>query len=245
MVLAVLLAGFAASQAFAGLRIAEHYPIPTKGTGGDIVTFFINDDEIMVTVKPADTAEIAHYGAGIRFNPAEYEFVETRGASVSQVENGRVIVASSYVFSSNGSAEDMSVVFRKISPDWGQLEPEGLDVFTRGRERKVYDSIPAFTPNPSTALPEKLELFQNYPNPFNPSTEIRFSLAGEGPVELAIYNMVGQKVRTLVSEPLAAGEHSVQWDAADDSGQAVSAGIYFYRISTPNGELVRKMLFLK
>ncbi|MBI2052219.1 MAG: T9SS type A sorting domain-containing protein [Candidatus Sungbacteria bacterium] len=243
----VLLACFAASQTFAGLKIKEHYPIPTSGVGGDITTTFIGDDKVMITMAPANRAEIAHYGAGIRFNTTEYEFVETESASVFMEENGLVIIASSYVFSPNRSTEDMSVVFRRISPDWGRLEPEGLDVFTRSRERKIYDPAPAFTPNPdtATALPLELALFQNYPNPFNPSTEIRFSLAGEGSVELAVYNTVGQKVRTLVSEPLAAGEHTVQWDATDDAGDRVTNGIYLYRIKSPNGELVRKMLLLK
>jgi len=96
-----------------------------------------------------------------------------------------------------------------------------------------------------TALPSVVELHQNYPNPFNPSTTIRFALKGSGPSILAVYNITGQRVRTLVDRVLPAGEHSVIWDGRDEAGAEAASGLYFYRLTTSGQELTRKMVLLK
>ncbi|MCK4696300.1 MAG: T9SS type A sorting domain-containing protein, partial [Candidatus Cloacimonetes bacterium] len=99
-----------------------------------------------------------------------------------------------------------------------------------------------------SVAPISCNLYQNYPNPFNPSTTISFSLTAEDPEnsELSIYNIKGQKVKTLVNEVLSAGEHSIIWDGNDYSGKPVGSGIYLYKLSV-NGktEAVKKCLFLK
>jgi hypothetical protein len=73
-------------------------------------------------------------------------------------------------------------------------------------------------------------LYENYPNPFNPSTTVRFALKDNRHATLVIFNTLGQKVRTLVDAPRAAGMHTVQWDGKNDGGQAVSSGTYFCRL---------------
>ena len=86
----------------------------------------------------------------------------------------------------------------------------------------------------------------NYPNPFNPMTTIKYALPTAMDVELTVYNVVGQAVRTLVAEHQSTGHHTVEWDATDDSGHSVSAGIYFYRLQAGGKFLaVEKMLLLK
>ncbi len=85
----------------------------------------------------------------------------------------------------------------------------------------------------------------NYPNPFNPSTTISFSLPEAGNTELTIYNIRGQKVKTLVKERLDAGDHDVNWDGTDDRGEAVSSGVYLYRIRCGNIDRSSKMLLIK
>lgn len=82
----------------------------------------------------------------------------------------------------------------------------------------------------SSALPNDFALHQNYPNPFNPSTEIKYDLSEQGQVVLSIFNVVGQKVRTLVDESKDAGYHRIVWDGKDDLGIGVASGIYLYRI---------------
>jgi FlgD Ig-like domain len=94
-------------------------------------------------------------------------------------------------------------------------------------------------------VPERFELLQNYPNPFNPSTVISWQLAVGNQVELKIYNLLGQEVRTLVNERKEAGYHTVEWDGRDDAGTPVSSGIYLYRIKAGEIIKIRKMVLLK
>jgi hypothetical protein len=95
------------------------------------------------------------------------------------------------------------------------------------------------------ALPKDFTLYQNYPNPFNMDTEIGFALAISGQVTLDIYDILGRKIRTLVADNLEAGYHSYRWNSTDDSGAAVSSGLYFYKIRTGDTDAIRKMLLLK
>ncbi len=95
------------------------------------------------------------------------------------------------------------------------------------------------------ATPEAVTLLQNYPNPFNPLTSIQFVLTKPERVRLEIFNILGQRVRTLVDEYLAAGNKLVGWDGTDDSGKELSSGIYLYRITTAGYSAARKMLLLK
>ena len=89
------------------------------------------------------------------------------------------------------------------------------------------------------------QLHQNYPNPFNPTTTIAYNLASDGPVTLEVYNIKGQKVTTLVNKQQSAGSHTIVWDGKDDSGRAVSSGVYHYRLRTNNNYVSRKMLLMK
>jgi hypothetical protein len=89
-------------------------------------------------------------------------------------------------------------------------------------------------------LPESFDLAQNYPNPFNPSTQISYSLPQAGNVQISVFNVLGQKVATLVDGQKAAGVHVVEFD-----GSAHASGMYFYRIDTENFSETKKMVMLK
>ena len=84
---------------------------------------------------------------------------------------------------------------------------------------------------PGNNKPETFALAQNFPNPFNPSTTIRYALPENTFVNLQIFNVLGQPVRTLVNREQSPGNQSVEWDGKNDRGQKVSSGIYFYRIA--------------
>ena len=92
---------------------------------------------------------------------------------------------------------------------------------------------------------EDFRLAQNYPNPFNPSTVISYQLSGISEVRLAIYNLLGEKIATLVDARQNAGNHQVQWNGRDQSGQQVSSGIYLYRLEAEGGARSRKMILLR
>jgi len=91
----------------------------------------------------------------------------------------------------------------------------------------------------------EISLYQNYPNPFNPSTNIDFDLSQNGQVELAIFDLMGKRSRTLVFGFEKARFKSVVWDATNDFGQRVSSGMYFYWISAGSFHQVKKMILLK
>jgi flagellar hook assembly protein FlgD len=93
--------------------------------------------------------------------------------------------------------------------------------------------------------PTACELYENYPNPFNMETIISYALSREANVELVIYNVLGEKVRTLVDEHQAAGMKKVSWDGKDDRGSEVSSGYYFYRLRADEEAITKKMLLLK
>ncbi|MGB2697244.1 MAG: FlgD immunoglobulin-like domain containing protein [Candidatus Zixiibacteriota bacterium] len=88
-------------------------------------------------------------------------------------------------------------------------------------------------------------LKQNYPNPFNLSTEISFQLPQECKVDLKIYNLKGQRVKTVVEKEMNRGVHILHWDGTDDGGNLVASGIYFYKLKTSDFVCVRKMVLLK
>jgi hypothetical protein len=136
-----------------------------------------------------------------------------------------------------------------LSPD-GQfvyvVDEVGVVTFATGR-----GNTSTVNETPFTAIPDKLNLEQNYPNPFssfstnaaigNSSTTIRYEIPatatnGVVPVELAIYNMQGQLVQTLINESKTPGQYFITWNGVNANGEPVPSGIYFYRIKA--GELV-------
>ena len=98
------------------------------------------------------------------------------------------------------------------------------------------------------SLPRQAVLRQNYPNPFNAETTIRYTLSprmARQRTSLKIYNVLGQKVRTLVDEVQPAGDHTVQWDGRDYQGRPVSTGIYFYRLQSGSHSNTKKLVLLR
>jgi len=93
--------------------------------------------------------------------------------------------------------------------------------------------------------PNKFSLYQNYPNPFNPITTLRYDLPEDALVNITIYDMKGRKISTLVSSQQTAGYKSVQWNATNDKGAPVSAGLYLYMIQAGEFRQTKKMVLLK
>jgi hypothetical protein len=97
----------------------------------------------------------------------------------------------------------------------------------------------------NAAVIQSYKLDQNYPNPFNPSTHINFSIPENTDVTLSVYNMLGQRVKTLVDQPMNAGIHNVAWNGTNEIGETVANGIYFYRLQSDLGAKTMKMMFMK
>jgi hypothetical protein len=93
--------------------------------------------------------------------------------------------------------------------------------------------------------PNEFVLLQNVPNPFNPETEIRFELPQPAQVDLKIYNMLGQVVRTVTSRTYEAGFHAVRWNGKDDAGNRVASGVYIYRMRAGEFVAIRRLVMTK
>ena len=111
---------------------------------------------------------------------------------------------------------------------------------------KPSQPITAVLEEHTATLPQIFVLEQNYPNPFNSSTVIRFALPQAENVELAVYNLAGQKVATLVEGVREAGVYTVRWDGRDESGRELASGVYLYRLRAGQGQVeTRKLLLLQ
>ncbi len=93
----------------------------------------------------------------------------------------------------------------------------------------------------ASGIPGGLALSQNRPNPFSPNTEIRYQLPSPTRARLAIYDVAGRLVATLVDRDMPAGNHAAVWDGRDDSRLAVASGIYFYRLETAEDVRIKRM----
>ena len=94
-------------------------------------------------------------------------------------------------------------------------------------------------------LPNTYNLYNAYPNPFNPVTTLRYDLPEDALINITIYDMMGREVSTLVSSQQAAGYKSIQWNATNDFGKPVSAGVYLYQIQAGEFVQTKKMVLLK
>ncbi len=136
--------------------------------------------------------------------------------------------------------EILAVTVRSLTSD-----PEAISISSAeivGLDGKMSKAVIAT----SAGLPEEFTLSQNYPNPFNPVTTINFALPAPGDVKLAVYNLLGQEVQTLVSGSMEPGVYTAMWNSMDNVGRKVSSGVYFYRLVV-DGKIMstKKMVMLK
>ena len=132
--------------------------------------------------------------------------------------------------------ESDSCLIKIVAFDPGKLTGEdSSDSLFSIHETTGVDDLPAIA----------FSLAQNYPNPFNPSTTIDYSLAGTSPVEIAIFDVNGRKVRTLVSEVKMQGVHKAVWNGKNDRGTSVASGVYFYRLTAGEFTQIKKMILLR
>lgn len=142
--------------------------------------------------------------------------------------------------------------------DAGQIENDIItDIAVDEENNRITGKVAHFStilvaPTSSTptavedqSAPQAFALAQNVPNPFNPSTAITFSIPTAGMVKLAIYNVLGQEVRTLVHGTLGAGSRTVVWNGTDSLGRAVTSGVYFYRLEVGGLTATRKLLLVR
>ena len=123
---------------------------------------------------------------------------------------------------------------------------DGIDTTKiTGEDRKLFIDRYEYLSTKDEGIPTEFALHENYPNPFNPTTTLRFDLPELSDMTLTIYNMLGQKVKTFNMQSTPAGYHSVTWDATNDLGEQVGAGVYLYQLQAKDFVKARKMVLLK
>jgi hypothetical protein len=130
--------------------------------------------------------------------------------------------------------------YKTWNPERGEFQNNTLSL----SERKPYYMLKMDTGSINDTPAPKLYM-GNYPNPFNPDTTLRFSLPGNADINLDIYNVKGQRVRSLINGSYNEGTHNCLWDAKDNTGNRVSSGIYFAVLSYQGNQLSRKLLLMK
>ena len=211
-------------------------------------------EDFILDVRVADFVAVKGYGLQVQYDASQLEFVraltdqplggsEFATPQVLANQAGVLTVAAHGDVVSDGEVA-LSLVFRPMT----EIEDTVIEII----DNQTYDSEFGFNrlalpaPVQLQTRPEVFALANNYPNPFNPATTIKYALPQAADVELTVYNVVGQPVRTLVAEHQNAGRYVVEWDATNDSGHSLSSGMYFYRLQA-GGEFLetKKMLLLK
>ena len=132
--------------------------------------------------------------------------------------------------------QEISLSF--LAPKEDPQKQRGFVLVTKGYYVKTEQ-------NYSPKLSSGFQVQQNYPNPFNPVTQIKFSLPQATKVTLTIYNILGQKVITLINKEMEAGDHSIYWNGRNSAGEGVASGIYLYQLQTEDFSKTKKMLLLR
>jgi len=184
-----------------------------------------------------------------------FGFVEldgTDGRFTARIDGS--VVRSDFILMLTADAVDSLVPSWKVSldPTVGSMNPEVGDSlrlvlfkpFADG-DQYVFEAILGPMLGVKEHIPLISSLSQNFPNPFNPTTEIRFHLGEPMMVTLEIFDILGRKVRTLISDPFPAGEHRVVWDGKNNFGDRVSTGVYIYRLRAGSFVKTNKMLLLR
>jgi len=257
----VVLAG--GSDGFAGILLIKSLD---KGETWEDISPFGMVADLDFAGDSAQTIFAACYNIVFRSTDA--------GASWEEVFNGGgwvtitevIFIPPSTVYIAGGNGIDTTYAFFSRSNDLGanwqqDLPPAPGPVvdLEAGPEEWISFATPnngVYLFQPMTGIPPgqnasaDFRLFQNYPNPFNPETAISYQLSPTGQaalsyVELAVYNSLGQKIRTLVQTRQPAGRYQVKWDGRDEAGREVGSGIYIYRLKAGQYSIGKKMILIR
>ncbi len=227
------------------------------GSNQDAIIYLAVVDEtaegITFAVQAENLANLSAYSVDMLVPTGDWELVSYSDGLASHFEtiqasriNGSAVLYGSavrgYATLAETNVELMSITLRQrsIKPDMPTLSEvtlvSGDGTLTKALIGGMRDAVPA-----------EFALSQNYPNPFNPTTTINFALPIAGQVQLMVYNLLGQEVRTLVTgTALEPGNYKAVWNSLDNQGRKVSSGVYFYHLVVNNKVIgTKKMVLLK
>ncbi len=210
-----------------------------------------NDNRFTITAN--GLAHVRAYAATISFNPNDWELKDVNDGmgkylgtySFYSEDEGRVQFVSSIRGESALTNSDLELVEFGLNPRVDNPSmPELIDIAVVDANHSETKGF-VDTRNVSN-MPTEFALEKNYPNPFNPTTNIKYAIPEAGNVKLVVYDLLGNKIRTLVSSNMTAGHYDAVWSARNDAGLRVSSGVYFYRLMVGNKIVdTKKMVLMK
>jgi hypothetical protein len=206
-------------------------------------------DKVEVPLRVVNVADVYSIEFNLQFNDADFSVVNVASSGIASgfmsgfnVQDNNILIAMAGATPINGSGKVCTVTLQKLRPNVPTALPrveltdgmfnEGnpaMEIVSTDRGREIWG----------------IGLAPATPNPFSKTTALNFSLPQEASVSLAIYNVNGQRVRTLQNGMVSAGQHSVVWDGLDDTGSKVARGVYFARMETADFSATEKIVFLK
>ena len=241
------------SEAFAGNKV-----YPADFSAGDFIYDYLKIDHVerkfgsrFAGALPVEAGYEALYTDSAKTSPnSNYHLSRIEGISAAPEGTEIFLYETFYDTStSQGSMKDEPVGVEYIGEDYKVVTLSFPLYYMRYGQSKAlmeyllinkFNEVASIEQHKEQKLPEKFVLHQNYPNPFNPTTIINYELPITNEVELSIYNLLGQKVVTLVSKKQIAGHHQVEWDAS-----GFASGVYYYRIEAGEFVDVKKMVLLR
>jgi len=214
-------------------------------------TYGVTGDDISIPLLVEANTEIAGIELHLKYDSENLEYIKTESELLGEltvyVNNGAIHVVWEDIDNTFSTKSDVPIVqfHFNIKDDFeseSEIEITNAEIVDIKGEAYNLNLIngKVIKGSPSIVLPEEYSLEQNIPNPFNPITEIRFSLPEASDVCLEIFNIMGQRVQTLVNEPLEAGYHSYTWNAG-----SYASGVYFTRLRAGTFVDTKKMILLK
>ncbi|MFQ5637119.1 MAG: FlgD immunoglobulin-like domain containing protein [bacterium] len=218
------------------------------GTAAVVDSIIIGGAPADIAITPEGLAFLADFGDGIN------GFLYTYDAATKQVLHN----ASNPILVGGGAMnllfdqESGSLYVNNFSDDTVQLlNPANgavLNTFEFGDGALDMAILRLNTTSVDTdnmPAPADFSLFQNYPNPFNPETIIRFSVSKKARIQIKIYNLKGQLIRTLVNDRFETGDHSTTWNGRNDGGAFVASGLYFYEMQAGDFQQVKRLTLIR
>ncbi len=219
----------------------------TDANGGSQTLYFGADGQKQIPVAMYTMPPAPPVGAfDARFETAD-------GGSMVQTHGTELSTAVEFAVAVQSEAYPLTITWKVTNASYAFTDGvQSKDMTGEGSTKITNSSVNRFSVKLTGegGLPKEFALSQNYPNPFNPTTNIKYALPVDSRVTMEIYNVIGQKVRTLVSDNQAAGYHAIEWNSTGTSGQQLGSGVYFLHLSARGVDgasfnEIRKLLLLK
>ncbi len=196
----------------------------------ELVSFSAFNNSNAVKLEWSTTSEIDNLGFIIerKSESTNWKQIASYQSDNRLAGQGTISSPSQYTFTDNKISTGMDYTYRLS------------EVSTNGDVIEIGSTTVSVS-----AIPQTTQLFAAYPNPFNPSTNIKYNLANDSHVTMAVYDLLGRNIKSLVNQHQSAGQYSIQWDGSTDAGVTAPSGTYLLRMQAGNTTQMQKVMFIK